>query len=117
MKDKKARRFVWSVIKLPASIYAFSRRVKHACSSLEFTKHARSMVAHANPGAMVVCGRDLGIADYFFVMVDDALSLRPVGMAVALSNVWPFAAIETTRESPSRCGRQAWWLWLRWCVG
>ena len=52
------RRFGWPVIKLPALIYAFSRRVKHACSSLELTKHARSMVAHANPGAMVVCGNN-----------------------------------------------------------
>ena len=58
------------------------------------------MVAHANPGAMVVCGRDLGIADYFFVMVDDALSLRPVGMAVAFLNVWPFAAALTWLRAP-----------------
>ena len=90
------RRFVWSGIKLPASIYAFSRLVKHACSSLEFTKHARSMVAHANPGAMVVCGRDLGLSAHLLVMVADALLLRPVGMAVALSNVWPLAAALTS---------------------
>ena len=97
------RRFGWSGIKLPASIYAFSRRVKYACSSLEFTKHARSMVAHANPGAMVVCSRDLGLSAHLLVMVDDAFSLWPVGMAVALLNVWPLAAALTSsvaRRSP-----------------
>ncbi len=46
---------------------------------------------------MVVCGRDLGLSAHFLVMVDDALSLRPVGMAVAITNVWPFAAAQQVK--------------------